>query len=31
MPVPDVAAVDADDDRFLRERLAVIRITFKAN
>ena len=31
VPVPDVAAVDADDDRFLRERLAIIRTAFKAN
>jgi hypothetical protein len=31
VPVPEVAAVDADDDRFLRERLAIIRTAFKAN
>ena len=31
MPVPDVAAVDADDDRFLRDRLVIIRIAFQAN
>jgi hypothetical protein len=31
MPVPDVAAVDADDDRFLGDRLVIIRIAFQAN
>src|SRR3712207_872605 len=31
VPVPEVAAVDADDDRFLRERLAIIRAAFQAN
>jgi hypothetical protein len=31
VPVPEIAAVDADDDRFLRERLAIIQTTFKAN
>ena len=30
VPVPDVAAVDADDDRCLRERLAFARTTVNA-
>jgi hypothetical protein len=31
VPVPDIAAVDADDDRCLREPLAGARTAFEAN